>query len=222
MNEVGDVEVTSDSGLPQGRRPLGSRIAILVAAAALVTLAIGWGIGLGGREPESDLWTVSQSVTLSQQPYLNVGRDAQLAPPTHVGIAALGVDAEVEVVTTNSDGVLEPPSNVSNLGWWAPGASPAGPGSTVITGHVDSRDQGKGALYDLREIPIGSSIEVSTDYGEFGYIVTSRTAYAKTDLPKDLFSVSGIRRLVLITCGGAFDADTGDYEENVVVTALPR
>jgi hypothetical protein len=40
-------------------------------------------------------------------------------------------------------------------------------------------------------------------------------------LPASLFSPGGLRQLVLISCGGAFDWSTGHYLSNVVVVAVP-
>ena len=36
-----------------------------------------------------------------------------------------------------------------------------------------------------------------------------------------VFSAAGDRRLVLITCGGPYDASRGGYQDNVVVVARP-
>jgi hypothetical protein len=41
------------------------------------------------------------------------------------------------------------------------------------------------------------------------------------DLPETLFASGGTRRLVLVTCGGAFDATTHQYADNVLATAVP-
>jgi hypothetical protein len=44
---------------------------------------------------------------------------------------------------------------------------------------------------------------------------------AKAALPNGVFSLKGRARLVLVTCGGAFDPVEGSYRDNVVVTAVP-
>jgi hypothetical protein len=48
-----------------------------------------------------------------------------------------------------------------------------------------------------------------------------RTYPKETGLPASAFARDGAPRLVLITCGGPFDAATGNYEDNVVVYATP-
>ena len=44
----------------------------------------------------------------------------------------------------------------------------------------------------------------------------------KAELPTSIFTRTGERRLVLVTCGGPFDARTERYRDNVIVTAVPR
>ncbi|MDN3460683.1 class F sortase [Rhodococcus sp. APC 3903] len=188
----------------------------LVVGVLMVVL----GFVLETRTPSADLGTVTEALPTAASDPTIAYLDPRV-PPEYVRIPALRVDAGVDPVTTGENGVLDPPADVSRLGWWSPGSSPLGPGSTVILGHVDSKTQGPGALYDLRETPLGSTIEVSVGNDVVRYGVMSRTAYDKGILPADLFSVSGVRRLVLITCGGPFDSSTGNYEQNIVVTAEP-
>ena len=51
--------------------------------------------------------------------------------------------------------------------------------------------------------------------------VTGRQQVPKIELPAELFSRAGPSRIALITCGGAFDARTRHYRDNVVVVATP-
>lgn len=148
---------------------------------------------------------------------------AASGPPVLLTIPALGVNAPVDEVL--SDGaVLHPPDDPSRVGWWI-GSSPIGAstGSTVLVGHVDSAAQGEGALFELTQLDQGSLITSQTADGAAAqFTVTARAVYPKTtDLPADLFRATGPPQLVLITCGGDFDANTGSYTDNVVVTATP-
>ena len=43
----------------------------------------------------------------------------------------------------------------------------------------------------------------------------------KAALPTSIYTRAGSPKLVLVTCGGPFDAKTGHYRDNVVVTAVP-
>jgi hypothetical protein len=51
--------------------------------------------------------------------------------------------------------------------------------------------------------------------------VALRTTYRKRDLPADVFRVDGPAQLTLKACGGAFDRDTGNHADTVVVVATP-
>lgn len=190
----------------------------------MVLAAVGVLIVLGGTalivlSPSKDLPTNTEVAAAPATATRAVG--AAQYPPIRVAIADLGIDAEVDPVDTGAGGVLDPPEDVSRAGWWLPGARPVGPGSTVIIGHVDSRTQGQGVFYPLRTVELGSRVEVETAGGVIEYVVTERAEYEKTQLSDELFSISGERRLVLITCGGEFDSATGNYEHNVVVVATP-
>jgi hypothetical protein len=145
------------------------------------------------------------------------------APPALLSLPALHVEASVEDVTLTGN-ALGVPTNPAQVGWWV-GSAPAGAaaGSTVIDGHVDSKAYGLGALYNLYKLAPGDPVTVTTITGSVvAYRVYARQTYLKSaGLPDDLFVTSSPARLVLITCGGAFDSATGHYESNVVVLANP-
>ena len=52
-------------------------------------------------------------------------------------------------------------------------------------------------------------------------VAAVRTYPKQTGIPPDVFTRAGSPRLVLITCGGPFDSATGNYEDNVVLYAVP-
>jgi hypothetical protein len=109
------------------------------------------------------------------------------------------------------------------VGWWAAGTSPgAVAGTVVLAGHVDSARYGVGLLATLAALRLDDEVVVADRLGRHhAYRVTARHSYPKRDLPAEAFATDGPHRLVLITCGGAFDPSTGHYAENVVVTAEP-
>jgi sortase (surface protein transpeptidase) len=92
----------------------------------------------------------------------------------------------------------------------------------LIAGHVDSATAGAGALFRLKDARPGDRIQVTAkNRRTFTYRVTSVKTMAKQDLPPSIYSRTGGRRLVVVTCGGPFDASVGHYRDNVVVTAVP-
>ena len=92
----------------------------------------------------------------------------------------------------------------------------------LIAGHVDSAKAGAGVFFKLRTLQAGDQIEIGTAGGRrLAYRVLTVETFAKTALPKRVWSRSGPARLVLVTCGGPFDTTIGHYRDNVVVTAAP-
>jgi LPXTG-site transpeptidase (sortase) family protein len=144
--------------------------------------------------------------------------------PTRVRVANLGIDAPVSPAGIDvKAGVLDVPAAISRLGWWLDGRLPGdAAGAVLIAGHVDSATAGAGALFRLKDARSGDLIQVTTRNGRtFTYRVTSVKTMAKADLPTSIYSRSGKPRLVLVTCGGPFDASIRHYRDNVVVTAVP-
>jgi hypothetical protein len=156
------------------------------------------------------------------EPARIVGAPA-VADPTSVTIPALGVSAPVDRVALETDGSMEVPHDVARVGWYEPGVRPGETGSAVIAGHVDSRTQGRGALWGLKTLGVGDTVSVGHQDGQTTtWRVTSQTAHVKEQLPiGELFTRFGDRRLVLITCGGSFDAARSRYTHNIVVIAEP-
>ena len=144
--------------------------------------------------------------------------------PVRLRVASLGIDAPIDPTGVQPDGTVVVPGDAYRVGWYrfspAPGATQ---GSTVLVGHVDSRTQGRGALYPLRGAVVGARITVGLDGGtEVRYRVVSRESIVKGEMPwAQLFSLSGSPRLTVITCGGPYIKALGGYQDNVVVTAVP-
>lgn len=149
---------------------------------------------------------------------------AVTAIPLQVRISAISVDAPIIPVGLEEDGAMEIPDRAAEIGWYDPnglGVRPGATGTAVFAGHVDSRSQGRGALYDLRDLQVGGSIEVDLDDGSVQrWLITGVTQYPKDMLPlTEVFTWTGPPRLVVITCGGEFDRTARSYTDNIVVYA---
>lgn len=144
------------------------------------------------------------------------------APPVRMGLAG-GVTADVRPVDVLPDGVLQLPASPTEVGWWTGSSVPGDDsGPMVLAGHVRTTDGGYGALAALLEVDEGDVVEVTLDDGTTReYEIRSRLSYLKEDLPPEIFLAGGPHRLLLVTCTGDVDLDTGHYTRNVVVTALP-
>ena len=152
-----------------------------------------------------------------------VARDRE---PISLSIPDLGVDSPVVTTSMDASRSLVVPEDVMETGWYD-GSRRLGAsyGSTVIVGHRDSATLGSGALFGIEEIPLGATITVTAQDGRIHeFIVDSVELIDKSLLPTEaprIFALTGDYRLVLITCGGAFDESIRSYESNVVITALP-
>jgi len=186
--------------------------------------------GRCGEEAETSLvapliLTGRGDPTVSPSGSVVTGRAAASLPkPTRIAVRTLGVDTAVRPVQIDTrSGALAVPKDISKVGWWRDGATPGdATGTTLIAGHVDSAKRGAGAFYPLRSARRGTRIMVRTeDSKERTYRVTGVRTVRKEALPTSIFTRKGPKRLVLVTCGGPFDSESGHYRDNVVVTAVP-
>jgi hypothetical protein len=81
------------------------------------------------------------------------------ADPVRIRIPAIGVDAPVEPLTVDQDGVLPPPGTNDGAGWWRDGPEPGERGPAVIVGHLDSK-RGPAVFFRLTDLTSGVHIFV--------------------------------------------------------------
>jgi Sortase domain len=144
--------------------------------------------------------------------------------PVRLELPSLGVAAPVTPIGVTRNGDLEIPANVGTVGWYRFGSRPGdSSGSTVLSGHVDSAEQGRGAFFRLRDLRPGDPVVVRGGDGRARrYRVVAREEWPKSAVPMDrLFSRGGAARLTLVTCGGGFREDIASYRDNIAVTAVP-
>jgi hypothetical protein len=155
---------------------------------------------------------------------LAAGSGTPAVTPVEVRLPTLGVVAPVAPIGVESDGELEIPEDVRTVGWYRFGPRPGDArGSTVLSGHVDSAVQGRGAFYRLAELDPGDPVLVRTsDRRVLRYRVVAREEWPKSTTPLDrIFARGGAPRLTLVTCGGGFREDVRSYQDNIAVTAVP-
>ncbi len=235
---------------PRARQVAGGALRVTLAAAVTGVIAVQV-LGIG--RPSSGAPPVAEVVAPAPAPVLGPVADpdaapdaasgpapdpapapalaapsARLAPPVSLRVPAIEVDAPVVIVGLEDDGeTMEIPEDVRTVGWYEPfpgaGVIPGEMGTAVIAGHVDSRTQGRGAFWPLRELSPGDLIEVvHADGSTTRWRVDDVVRYPKTDIPiADIFTFDGDERIALITCGGEFDRSLGAYLDNYVVTASP-
>jgi hypothetical protein len=208
-------------------------LAVLAAAVLVAATVLDGG---GPPEPAPDV-TAAAPLPAPVEPAPSVPEPAPAAPPTvratpvQVRVGTIRVDAPLVAVGILDGGVMEIPSDVATIGWYDPepdpdtgaglGVIPGVQGTAVLAGHVDSRTQGRGALYDLRDLAVGDRIEIDhADGTSTLWRVTDVVRYPKVTLPyAEVFTWTGPPRLALITCGGEFDRTARGYTDNIVAYA---
>ncbi len=192
----------------------------LCAGVAIATLGV---VGLASPTADSP----TSAAPLPARPFTVKPSEAAVRPLPHIGgsrlvVPSLGIDSPVMSVGTTG-AQLNVPDDVHMVGEWSGGGTPTDASGTVLlAGHVNWDGQGPGALAPLASIAPDANVILSTPGGTpTTWSVTSVEAVTKADLPQTIFDRSGPHRLVIVTCGGAFNSATGHYEDNVVVTATP-
>lgn len=149
-----------------------------------------------------------------------------------------GVVAEVSADHLLPSGALSIPADPRRVSWAEDDAAPGAPrGTAILSGHIDYGGV-EGAFSDLAEYvtaDVGRTFTlVLADGRELSYRIVGGAEYRKDqlaahpDLRQQIFDQTGSfgpapgsGRLVLVSCGGAFDNRTGNYEDNVFVFAMP-
>ncbi len=136
-----------------------------------------------------------------------------------------GAHLRVLPAATDSTGVLGVPDDIGRAGWWDGSSRIGDPyGSIVVAAHVDSFTQGVGKFAELLDMHPGDRVQLQSADLEQTFRVVTAHLESKSSLAADsrVFAADGGSRLVLITCGGAYDPDLGGYQDNMVVIAIPE
>ncbi|KDN16757.1 class F sortase [Amycolatopsis rifamycinica] len=143
------------------------------------------------------------------------------ARPASLTIPAIGVHAEgITDLGLTPDGALEVPGDATTVGWFTGAPSPGEAGPAVLAAHVDYRHV-PGAFSRLTELRPGEPVRVGRADGRIAVFTVYRVdRYPKATFPTDrVYGDTPAPELRLITCGGAFDRESGNYLDNVVAYA---
>lgn len=220
-----------------GRSPLPKRSLVVVIGAGLLLTACASEEGLSEAAPSLAVSADKAPGAFEQRTRVeptDSPEPANVADPAASHVAAQrpsslvlpsGTVMQVRPVSTSPDRELAIPRDTNQAGWWD-GSSKLGEpyGSTVMAGHVDSFEQGLGKFAELLEARPGEIFTVTAAGLSQRFQVTRAELVSKATLSaeSELFDVQGDRRLVLITCGGSYDAERGGYQDNMVVIAEPQ
>ena len=140
--------------------------------------------------------------------------------PVRVQIPAIGVDSALMQLGLQVDGSLQVPPAGFPAGWYTGAPTPGELGPAILAGHVDWGGQ-PGVFYHLRDLQPGAEITVTRQDGRATvFRVTQVKQYPKDEFPTDVvygdLDHPGLR---LITCGGSFDRETRNYDDNIIAFA---
>ncbi len=148
-------------------------------------------------------------------------------PPIAIQIDKFGVDAAIERVDI-VDGVMQNPSGPWVVSWYEDLAGLGEGSNVVMAGHVDYWTTGPAVFYGFKDpgIAEGDLIRVFAENGDvYEYEVQSSRLYdVATELTpeviqEDVVGETDEETLTLITCGGEFNYETGDYYSRLVIRA---
>lgn len=141
--------------------------------------------------------------------------------PVAIEIAAIDVTAEVEKNQVINS-VMQDPTGPWVVSWYKESSRLGEGGNTVMAGHLDYWDVGPAIFYNIGDLAVGDEIRVAGDDGRvYIYTVTEGPVnYDVANAPiQEIVGPTDTPELTLITCGGPFDYQTGQYLQRIVVRA---
>ena len=132
-----------------------------------------------------------------------------------ISIPAIGADANlVWASKLLPNGFFPVPDNVSQVGAYEV------PGTTIMSGHVDSHESGLGALHLLSLVQTGDDIWADGQHYRVVYAhLFPKSTLAQAGLLEGVWNAhSAPGRLVVVSCWGDFS--NGHYNSNQVVVAV--
>jgi LPXTG-site transpeptidase (sortase) family protein len=142
--------------------------------------------------------------------------------PVGLRIEAIELDATIEQQQIEN-GVMLNPSGPFVVAWYKEtGRLGEAKNNVVLAGHLDYWDVGPAIFYDIWKLEQGDRIQV---VGKNGVVFVYRVDWVREFQLEELDSATiqeiigptPLESVTLITCGGAFDYDTGEYESRIIV-----
>lgn len=143
--------------------------------------------------------------------------------PVRLTIPRLNVNAGFQYNGLKSDGVMEIPDNIVDVGWFTGSPRPGEKGVAIITGHVAQIRGGiktkPGVFNNLNELRAGDKLSVLNDKGKtVTFVVRESRNYDPSADATDVFtSKDGGAHLNIITCEGTWNPAKLSYTQRLVV-----
>ncbi|MTD52865.1 class F sortase [Amycolatopsis pithecellobii] len=178
-------------------------------------LAIGAALVACGPAPQAPLNSPVDRTTSTPAPASATARPATLDIP------AIGVHTgQIVDLGLTASGELEVPKDARTTGWFTGSPAPGDIGPAVLAAHVDYNHIA-GMFNRLKDVHAGDQAIVHRADGSTVVFTIYRVdRYPKSAFPTDeVYGDTAAPELRLITCGGAFDRASRNYEDNIVAYA---
>jgi sortase (surface protein transpeptidase) len=186
---------------------------IRLTGAVLATLVAG--VCLGGCGSAG-------SPTASGTPQATRQATAGPSLPSWIDIPSIGAKSTLVPLGLNANESIQvPPVDMpQQAGWYKYSPPPGQVGPAVILGHIDG-DHQQGIFWRLHDVKPGAKVSIGRQDGTtVTFVVNKVDQVHKSTFPTSaVYGNTADPELRLITCGGAFDATTGHYLDNVIVYA---
>lgn len=144
--------------------------------------------------------------------------------PVSIDIPAIGVHSKLQYLALARDGTLDVPGPgplYNQAAWYKYSPTPGSLGPAIISGHVDSINNGPSVFFKLGDLRPGDTVTVTRADGLAAvFNVDGVRVYPKDQFPTQLvYGNTNYPALRLLTCGGPFDRASGHYIDNVIVFA---
>lgn len=142
--------------------------------------------------------------------------------PSHLNIStpSINVDTNIQALGITSNGDMDVPSNVDEVGWFSLGPHPGEKGNAVIAGHLNGPNGKEGVFANLDKLKAGDKLFIRDSKGTLITFVVRESRIYNPGYAEEVFSSNdnGIH-LNLITCDGIWDKDKKSYDKRLVVFA---
>ena len=128
----------------------------------------------------------------------------------------------VGIGLTNNQFELKPLDRDPKLvGWYLYGPPPGAQGAAVTVSHINF-DHVPGAFTHLDKVKVGDRVTVVRgDGSDLSFTVTKTLSWPKADFGSlHLYDPTPDAELLMITCGGKYDAAHKNYLSNTIVRAV--
>ncbi len=149
------------------------------------------------------------------------GQQRRRRPPIALQVESIGISAEIEQLNI-VDGIMQDPTGPWVVSWYQETAGLGQIGNLVAAGHINYWNVGDAVFANIDDLQEGDLI-VFTGEDEVQYTFAVQwtqlveVATMDTDTLQELVGPTDAENVTLVTCGGEFDYNTGEYLSRTVV-----